>query len=105
MAAEAAAARCGTLVARRGNVVWAGVGRGRGAGRSNGSLEAHGSALGGGEGDVGHVVGVVAADEGEQVEGDVCGEQEADGKGDVGAVRDQGDDSVDGGTGEGEWVC
>jgi len=71
--------------------------------RGYGSLEAHGGALGGSEGNVGHVVGIVAADEWEQVKDNVCGEEETDGEGDIGTVGDERDDGVNGGARACQW--
>jgi hypothetical protein len=74
LAEAAAAARCRSLVARRCDIVGRCVG-GAWSLRDCACLEAHGGALRGRERDVGNVVGVVAAEEGEERRNDVEGEE------------------------------
>jgi hypothetical protein len=96
VAAEAAA-RCGPLVAG-----WCDV-RGRSVGRAGGwrgndvGSQAHRGALRGCEGDVGNVVGIVAADEGEKGDDHVGNEDEADQQDAPVAVGGAGDERVNGG--------
>lgn len=92
-----AAAWCGSRVARRGDVGGRGVGRGWCLGRRDAGLEPHGGALRGREGDVGDVVWVVAAEQGQEGDGNVDGEEQADGDDAPFAVRGVSYEGGDGG--------